>query len=64
LSPVALGITGVLDVIEEKNGEQCPVETKHGPPPHDENGNPTVWDPAFAPKAKQGVLHRSPSWPN
>lgn len=40
----ALGITGVLDVIEEKNGEQYPVETKHGSAPHDADGNPTVWD--------------------
>src|SRR5207248_8517167 len=44
LSSEALGITGVLDVIEEKNGEQYPVETKHGKPPHDDDGNPTVWD--------------------
>ena len=44
LSSEALGITGVLDVIEEKNGEQYPVETKHGPAPHDDDGNPTVWD--------------------
>jgi len=40
----ALGITGVLDVIEEKNGEQYPVETKHGSAPHDENDRPTTWD--------------------
>ncbi len=44
LSSEALGITGVLDVIEEKNGEQYPVETKHGPAPHDDDGIPTVWD--------------------
>ena len=44
LSSEALGITGVLDVIEEKNGEQYPVETKHGPAPHDDDGSPTVWD--------------------
>jgi CRISPR-associated protein Cas1 len=44
LSSESLGISGVLDVIEEKNGEQYPVETKHGPAPHDDNGNPTVWD--------------------
>jgi CRISPR-associated protein Cas1 len=44
LSSEALGITGVLDVIEEKNGEQYPVETKHGSGPRDSEGRPTVWD--------------------
>ena len=44
LSSEALGLTGVLDVIEEKNGEQYPVETKHGSAPHDSDGKPTVWD--------------------
>lgn len=44
LSSETLGITGVLDVIEEKDGEQYPVETKHGSAPHDDNGRPTVWD--------------------
>jgi CRISPR-associated protein Cas1 len=39
-----LGITGVLDVIEEKNDEQYPVETKHGKAPHDDDGKPTVWE--------------------
>jgi len=44
LSSETLGISGVLDVIEEKNGEQYPVETKHGPAPHDGDGRPTVWE--------------------
>lgn len=44
LSSEALGISGVLDVIEEKNGEQYPVETKHGKAPHDDDGKPTVWE--------------------
>lgn len=44
LSSEALGISGVLDVIEEKAGEQYPVETKHGSAPHDDDGRPTVWD--------------------
>ncbi len=44
LSSETLGISGVLDVIEEKSGDQYPVETKHGQAPHDENGNPTVWE--------------------
>src|SRR5437763_8839500 len=29
---------------EEKGGEQYPVETKHGPAPHDDDGRPTVWE--------------------
>ncbi|QJW94164.1 CRISPR-associated endonuclease Cas4g/Cas1g [Frigoriglobus tundricola] len=44
LSSEALGISGILDVIEEKNGEQYPVETKHGKAPHDDDGKPTIWD--------------------
>ncbi|HEV3440890.1 MAG TPA: CRISPR-associated endonuclease Cas1 [Gemmata sp.] len=44
LSSETLGITGILDVIEEKNGDQYPVETKHGPAPHDDDGKPTVWE--------------------
>lgn len=44
LSSETLGVTGVLDVVEEKNGEQYPVETKHGSAPRDDNGNPTAWD--------------------
>jgi CRISPR-associated protein Cas1 len=39
-----LGITGVLDVIEEKAGEQNPVETKHGSAPRDDFGEPSVYD--------------------
>jgi CRISPR-associated protein Cas1 len=44
LSSESLGVSGVLDVIEEKGGEQYPVETKHGSAPHDADGKPTVWD--------------------
>jgi CRISPR-associated protein Cas1 len=44
LSSETLGITGILDVVEEKNGEAYPVETKHGSAPRDEDGRPTVWD--------------------
>ena len=32
LSSEALGLTGVLDVMEEKNGASYPVETKTAPP--------------------------------
>src|SRR5581483_10940653 len=44
LSSEALGLTGVLDVIEERDGEACPVETKHGAAPRDDDGRPTTWD--------------------
>jgi CRISPR-associated protein Cas1 len=44
LSSEALGITGVLDQIEEKNDELYPVETKHGGAPRDESGRATAWD--------------------
>ncbi len=44
LSSETLGLSGILDVIEEKNGESYPVETKHGSAPHDDDGKPTVWD--------------------
>src|SRR2546423_2728766 len=38
LSSERLGITAVLDVIEEKDGMAYPVETKHGSAPRDEAG--------------------------
>ena len=44
LSSEAIGVSGILDVIEEKGGTQYPVETKHGSAPHDDDGKPTVWD--------------------
>lgn len=44
LSSESLGISGVLDVLEEKAGEQYPVETKHGSAPRDDFGEPSVYD--------------------
>ncbi len=44
LSSDVLGISGVLDLIEEKNSERYPVETKHSSAPHDDSGQPTAWD--------------------
>ncbi len=44
LSSEILGISGVLDQVEVKNGEEYPVETKHGFAPRNENGEPTTWD--------------------
>ena len=44
LSSDALGISGILDVIEEKDGVSYPVETKHGSAPRDDDGRPTTWE--------------------
>lgn len=44
VSSETLGISGVLDQIEEKGGERYPVETKHGPAPRDADGISTTWD--------------------
>ncbi len=44
LSSETLGISGILDVIEEKDGASYPVETKHGSAPRDDDGRPTTWD--------------------
>ncbi len=44
LSSDLLGITGVLDQVEERGGERYPVETKHGSAPRDADGRPTSWD--------------------
>src|SRR5271154_5269774 len=44
LSSEALGISGILDVIEEKDSVSYPVETKHGSAPRDDDGRPTTWD--------------------
>src|SRR5262245_5199989 len=52
----ALGITGVLDVIEEVNGESVPVETKHGSAPRDDHGRPTVWPNDAVQLCAQGLL--------
>jgi CRISPR-associated protein Cas1 len=56
LSSEALGITGVLDVVEEKGGEQYPVETKHGSAPRDDAGRPTAWDNDAVQLCAQGML--------
>ncbi|MFO0881796.1 MAG: CRISPR-associated endonuclease Cas1 [Gemmataceae bacterium] len=44
LSSETLGISGVLDQVEEKGGERYPVETKHGTAPRDEAGRATFWE--------------------
>ena len=44
LSSETLGITGVLDLVEAKDGVVYPVETKHGSAPRDDAGRPTFWE--------------------
>ena len=44
LTSESLGVSGVLDQIEEKGDELYPVETKHGGAPRDESGKATAWD--------------------
>ena len=56
LSSERLGLTAVLDLLEEKDGELVPVETKHGSGPCDEDGQPTVWDNDAAQLCGQGML--------
>jgi CRISPR-associated protein Cas1 len=56
LSSERLGLTGILDVIEEKGDDVYPVETKHGSAPRDEDGRPTVWDNDAVQLCAQGLL--------
>jgi CRISPR-associated protein Cas1 len=56
LSSERLGLTGVLDMVEEKAGELYPVETKHGSAPRGDDGNPTFWDNDAVQLCAQGLL--------
>src|SRR6202522_3282927 len=56
LSSDTLGISGILDVIEEKDGVSYPVETKHGSAPRDDDGRPTTWDNDAVQVCGQGLL--------
>jgi CRISPR-associated protein Cas1 len=56
LSSERLGITAVLDVVEEKGSTSYPVETKHGSAPRDEAGRPSVWDNDAVQLCAQGML--------
>ncbi|MFO0808620.1 MAG: CRISPR-associated endonuclease Cas1 [Gemmataceae bacterium] len=44
LSSDRLGLTGVLDLIEETGGDLVPVEYKRSAAPRDAAGRPTAWD--------------------
>ena len=56
LSSEQLGITGTLDVVEEKGGATYPVEYKHGSGCRDEAGELTVWDNDAVQLCAQGLL--------
>ena len=56
LSSESLGICGVLDLIEERQDEWYPVETKHGGAPRDEAGRPTTWENDAVQLCAQGML--------
>ena len=56
VSSDALGITAVLDLVEEKDGDPYPVETKHGSAPRDADGRPTTWDNDAVQLCAQGML--------
>jgi CRISPR-associated protein Cas1 len=44
LSSERLGLTGKLDLVEEKDGSVYPVEYKRGDGPGGDNGKPEFWD--------------------
>jgi len=44
LSSERLGITGKLDLLEERQGSTRPVDTKRSSAPTDPNGDPTYWE--------------------
>jgi CRISPR-associated protein Cas1 len=44
ISSTRLGLSGKLDLVEEKDGRVYPVEYKRGPGPAAANGQPPYWD--------------------
>ena len=56
LASEALGLTGKLDLIEEKEGEIYPVEYKRSVAPTDANGQATYWDNDAVQLCAQGLL--------
>jgi hypothetical protein len=44
ISSERLGISGKLDLVEEKNGLVYPVEYKRGAGPGGDNGQPLYWE--------------------
>jgi CRISPR-associated protein Cas1 len=56
ISSEHLGISGKLDLVEEKNGELYPVEYKRGGGPAGGNGQPAFWDNDAVQVCAQGLL--------
>jgi CRISPR-associated protein Cas1 len=56
ISSERLGITGKLDLVEEKNGVVCPVEYKRGSGPPGGNGLPAFWENDAVQVCAQGLL--------
>lgn len=56
VSSPRLGLTGKLDLLEEKNDQAYPVEYKRGPGPSGDNGQPPYWDNDAVQVCAQGML--------
>lgn len=56
ISSARLGISGKLDLVEEKNGHAYPVEYKRGAGPAGDNGAPAYWDNDAVQVCAQGLL--------
>jgi CRISPR-associated protein Cas1 len=56
ISSERLGITGKLDLVEERHGAVCPVEYKRGSGPPGANGLPPFWENDAVQVCAQGLL--------
>jgi len=56
ISSERLGISGKLDLVEEKDGVVCPIEYKRGSGPPGGNGLPPYWDNDAVQVCAQGLL--------
>lgn len=56
ISSPRLGITGKLDLVEEKNGAVCPIEYKRGSGPPGGNGLPPYWENDAVQVCAHGLL--------
>src|SRR5260370_1218008 len=56
ISSERLGITGKVDLVEEKNGVVCPIEYKRGSGPSGGDGLSRYWDNDAVQVCAQGLL--------
>src|SRR5262249_3174783 len=56
LSSTRLGLSGKLDLLEERSGQTCPIEYKRSAAPTGTDGRPTVWDNDAVQLCGQGLL--------